>query len=98
MDGDMETPPTLGTATAINFQPTGDGRAAITADFVLSANEVDPVLRVLRTNGFGVTPLHKLVLNAEPRWFFMHFWANADAANPAGGLRAALHRTTSKRS
>src|SRR3546814_7703506 len=51
MDGDMETPPTMGTATAINFQPTGDGRAAITGDFVLVANEVDPVLRVLRTNG-----------------------------------------------
>src|SRR3546814_9610261 len=38
MDGDMETPPTMGTATAINFQPTGDGRAAITGDFVLVAN------------------------------------------------------------
>src|SRR3546814_13977017 len=55
MDGDMETPPTMGTATALNFQPTGDGRAAITGDFVLVANEVDPVLRGLRTHGIEVT-------------------------------------------
>src|SRR3546814_4391865 len=79
MDGDMETPPTMGTATAINFQPTGDGRAAITGDFVLVANEVDPVLRVLRTNGIEVTALHNHMLNDEPRLFFMHFWANDDA-------------------
>ena len=98
MDGDMETPPTMGTATAINFQPTGDGRAAITGDFVLVANEVDPVLRVLRTNGIEVTALHNHMLNDEPRLFFMHFWANDDAAKLARGLRAALDRMNNQRS
>ena len=94
----METPPTMGTATAINFQPTGDGRAAITGDFVLVANEVDPVLRVLRTNGIEVTALHNHMLNDEPRLFFMHFWANDDAAKLARGLRAALDRMNNQRS
>ena len=41
-------PPSLGTATAINFQPTGAGSAAITGDFVMIASEVDPVMRALR--------------------------------------------------
>ena len=77
---------------------TGDGRAAITGDFVLVANEVDPVLRVLRTNGIEVTALHNHMLNDEPRLFFMHFWANDDAAKLARGLRAALDRMNNQRS
>ena len=98
MDGGMETPPTMGTATAINFQPTGGGRAAITGDFVLIASEVDPVLHALRTNGIEVTALHNHMLNDEPRLFFMHFWANDDAAKLARGLRAALDRMNNQAS
>ncbi|MGE5113142.1 MAG: DUF1259 domain-containing protein, partial [Acidobacteriaceae bacterium] len=47
----MEIPPSMGTATSINFQPTGNGKAAITGDFVLLGKEVNPVLRALRQNG-----------------------------------------------
>ena len=47
-DRGMEIPPSMGTATAINFQPTGGGKAAISGDFVLLANEVNPVIRALR--------------------------------------------------
>jgi hypothetical protein len=80
----------MGTAIAINFQPTGGGNAAITGDFVLLASEVNPVLRALRDNGIEVTALHNHMLNDQPRLFFMHFWANADALGLARGLRAAL--------
>ena len=90
MDGGMVTPQSMGTATAINFQPTGGGKAAITGDFVLIASEVDPVLRALRENGIEVTALHNHMLNDEPRLFFLHFWANDDAAKLARGLRSAL--------
>jgi hypothetical protein len=89
----MEIPPSMGTATAINFQPTGGGKAAITGDFVLTANEVNPVIRTLRSNGIVVTSLHNHMLNEEPRLFFMHFWANDDAEKLARGLRAALDKT-----
>lgn len=92
-DGGMPAPASMGTATAINFQPTGSGRAAITGDFVLTAAEVDPVLRALRTNGIEVTALHNHMLDDQPRLFFMHFWANDDAAKLARGLRAALDKT-----
>jgi hypothetical protein len=90
MDGGMVTPQSMGTATAINFQPTGGGKAAITGDFVLIASEVDPVLRALRANGIEVTALHNHMLNDDPRLFFLHFWANDDAAKLARGLRSAL--------
>jgi hypothetical protein len=42
-DGGMDVPPPMGSANAINFQPTGGGKAAITGDFVLIAKEVNPV-------------------------------------------------------
>jgi hypothetical protein len=90
-----EIPPSLGVATAINFQPTGGGKAAITGDFVMVGSEVNPVIKALRDNGIEVTSLHSHMLMEEPRLFFMHFWANDDAVKLARGLRAALDRTNS---
>jgi hypothetical protein len=88
----------MGVATAINFQPTGSGRAAITGDFVLTAEEVNPVIRVLRANGIEVTAIHSHMLTEQPRLIFMHFWANGDAIKLARGLRAALYKTASTKS
>jgi len=96
-DGGIETPAVMGLATAINFQPTSGGKAAITGDFVLIASEVNPVIRAMRKNGIEVTSLHNHLLNDEPRLFFMHFWANDDALKLASALRAALDLTTSRR-
>ena len=86
----MTIPAAMGSAEAINFQPTGKGSAAITGDFVLIASEVNPVLRALRENGIEVTALHNHMLDDEPRLFFMHFWANAPLPKLLTGLRAAL--------
>jgi hypothetical protein len=95
-DDSMEVPASMGVATAINFQPTGGGKAAITGDFVMIASEVDPVIRALREHGIEVTSLHNHLLTEEPRLYFMHFWANDDAVTLARGLRAALDRTNSR--
>jgi len=89
-DNGMDIPPPMGSANAINFQPTGGGRAAITGDFVLIAKEVNPVLRALRDHGIEVTGLHNHMLDDQPRLFFMHFWAIDDAKKLAEGLKAAL--------
>jgi len=94
-DSGMDVPPSMGVATAINFQPTGNGKAAITGDFVLLGSEVNPVIRALRENGIAVTAIHSHMLMEEPRLFFMHFWANDDAVKLAKGLRAALDKTNS---
>jgi hypothetical protein len=94
--GGLEVPPSMGLATAINFQPTGNGKAAITGDFVLLGSEVNQVIRALGENGISVTSLHSHLLDEEPRLFFMHFWANADALTLARGLKAALDRTNSR--
>ena len=94
-DSGMAVPSSMGVATALNFQPTGNGKAAITGDFVLLGTEVNPVIKALRQNGIAVTALHSHMLMEEPRLFFMHFWANDDAVKLAKGLRAALDNTNS---
>jgi biotin operon repressor len=96
-DSGMEVPEAMGSAIAINFQPTGSGKAAITGDFVLTADEVNPVIRALRANGIEVTALHNHMLADEPRLFFMHFWANDDAEKLAKGLKAALDQVKTRK-
>ena len=91
----MVVPNSMGVATALNFQPTGGGKAAIAGDFVLLGKEVNPVIKALRENGIAVTALHSHMLEEQPRLFFMHFWANDDAVKLAKGLRAALDQTNS---
>ncbi len=96
MEGGHEIPPSMGVATAINFQPIGGGRAAATGDFVMRAEEVNRVVRALQANGITPTALHSHMMEESPRLFFMHFWARADATTLARGLRAALDQTASK--
>jgi len=94
----LAPPGPMGVATAINFQPTGGGKAAITGDFVLSGDEVNPVIKALRSNGIEVTAVHSHMLDEQPRLFFLHFWANDDAMKLAKGLRAALDKTARAKS
>ena len=85
-------PPAMGSAIAINFQPLGGGKAAITGDFVLIGTEVEPALKALADNGIEVTALHSHMVDETPRLYFMHFWGNDDAQKLAKGLRAAVDR------
>jgi Domain of Unknown Function (DUF1259) len=91
----MDTPPSMGAGTAINFQPTGKGRAAIAGDFAMTGKEVGPVIKVLQDNGVQAVALHSHALDDVPRLFYMHFWANDDAVKLAKILRSALDETNS---
>ncbi|MGI8851692.1 MAG: DUF1259 domain-containing protein [Methyloceanibacter sp.] len=94
----MSVPPAMGTAMVINFQPTGGGKAAITGDFVVTAQELNPLIRALRGHGIEVTAIHSHMLDEQPRLFFVHFWANDYAVKLATGLRSALEKTAIARS
>jgi hypothetical protein len=91
----MEMPPAMGMATGINFQMDGN-MAAITGDFVLLANEVNPVINTLAANGITVTAVHNHMLYDEPRLFMLHFWKVGDPGNLASALKTALDKTNSK--
>lgn len=93
MENGMPVNAALGGANAINFQPTGGGKAAITGDFLATAAEVNPLIRALRTGNIEVTAIHSHMLDEEPRVFFVHFWANDDAVKLAHNIRIALDTT-----
>lgn len=95
--GGMAIPNPMGMATAINFQPAGEGKVAATGDFVLSAGEVEPVIAELTKAGIEVTALHNHMLNEQPRTFFMHFWGVGTPDEVVGGLKKALDRTASQK-
>jgi Domain of Unknown Function (DUF1259) len=85
----MEIPAGAGMATALNFQAV-EARVATTGDFVLIAEEVNPVIRELQAHGIQVTALHSHMLRESPRLFFVHFWGIAEPARILEGLKAAL--------
>jgi hypothetical protein len=95
MESGMEMPPAIGMATGINFQMNGND-AGTTGDFVLLADEVNPVVKALTENGIAVTAIHNHMLYDDPRLFMMHFWAVGDPGKLATGLKAALDKTNSK--
>jgi len=92
MDNEMEFRRAMGIAQAINFQPTGGGKAAITGDFALLASEVNPVIKALRDNGIEVTACTVTCSSRRRTCSLLHFWANDDAQKLARGLRAALRQ------
>jgi hypothetical protein len=94
--GGTTIPPAAGVAETINFQATDSGQVATTGDFVLIAEEVNPVLSELRSHNIAVTALHSHMLTEQPRLFFMHFWAAGDAQSVAGGIKAALGKVAVK--
>jgi Domain of Unknown Function (DUF1259) len=83
-------PPSMGMATAINFQSAGSGKVAATGDFVMVADEVNTVARTLREHDIEIAALHNHMLHGSPELYFMHFWAVGDAGKIASGLKAAL--------
>ena len=93
MESGMQVNTPLGGANAINFQPTGNGKAAITGDFLVTGNEVNPLIRALRAGDIEVTAIHSHMLDEQPRMFFIHFWANDEAVKLARGIRTALETT-----
>lgn len=95
-EGGMTIPPAAGMAIAINFQAAEEGSVATTGDFVLTADEVNPVLAELQAHHIAVTALHSHMLREQPRLFFMHFWAVGSPDSVGGGIAAALKHAATK--
>ncbi|WP_149194428.1 DUF1259 domain-containing protein [Luteimonas suaedae] len=67
-----------------------DALAAIDGDFIMTADEVQPVLRALRKAGLHVVALHNHMTGEQPAFYFTHFWGKGPAAELARGFRSAL--------
>lgn len=92
----MTVAPSEGVAESINFQEAGGGNVATTGDFVLTAEEVNPVISALEEHHVSVTALHSHMLTEQPRLFFMHFWAVGSPESVAAGVKAALSHVSTK--
>jgi uncharacterized protein DUF1259 len=95
-EGGMTLTAPQGVAEAINFQETTSGQVATTGDFVLKAEEVNPVISALEEHNIQVTALHSHMLTEQPRLFFIHFWAAGNTESVAQGIKAALSRIAVK--
>lgn len=67
-----------------------DDLAAMDGDFIMRADEVQPVLRALRKAGIHIVALHNHMIGTQPEFYFTHFWGKGKAADLARGFRAAL--------
>ncbi len=94
-DGEMEVPASMGMGESINVETSGN-HVATTGDFVLVADEVNPVIRELESHGIEVTALHSHMLRETPRLFFMHFWGVGTPEKVGEGLKAALAKVSTK--
>ena len=92
----MTIAPAAGVAEAINFQAAGSANVATTGDFVLTAEEVNPVISELQAHKISVTALHSHMLSEQPRLFFMHFWAVGSPDSVGAGIAAALKKISTK--
>ncbi|MFI1539311.1 DUF1259 domain-containing protein [Streptomyces anandii] len=92
-DGHVILPPGLGSTSSVNYQSLGGGRAALSGDLVMTADEVQPVLAALRQGGIELVELHHHNLADQPRLFFVHYWAVGDAVQLSQSLRRAMDTT-----
>jgi hypothetical protein len=67
-----------------------DDLAAVDGDFIMTAAEVQPVLRALRKSGIHIVALHNHMIGEQPAFYFTHFWGKGKSADLAQGLKSAL--------
>jgi hypothetical protein len=67
-----------------------DALAAVDGDFIMTAAEVQPVLRALRKAGIHIVALHNHMAGEQPAYYFAHFWGKGSAEQLARGLHSAL--------
>lgn len=67
-----------------------DAAATVDGDFLMTAKEVQPVLRALRAGGLHIVALHSHMVGEQPTAYFTHYWGKGTAASLATAIRAAL--------
>jgi Domain of Unknown Function (DUF1259) len=67
-----------------------DDFAVVDGDFIMTAKEVQPVLRALRQSRIHVVALHNHMIGEKPSFFFLHFWGKGSIEQLARGIQGAL--------
>ncbi|WP_232468523.1 DUF1259 domain-containing protein [Croceicoccus marinus] len=78
----------MGLTTWAAFSGTDD-LAAVDGDFIMTEDEVQPVLRALRQKGIHIVALHNHMIGGEPMFYFLHYWGVGPAKELAAAIAAA---------
>jgi len=79
----------MGLNTWAAFIGTADD-SVIAGDVAMLENELTPVLKTLRKNGFDVVAIHHHMTDEHPLVIFLHYWARGNAEKLATGFKATL--------
>ena len=89
MEETMKIGGSMGLTTWAAFSGN-DELAAVDGDFIMTAEEVQPVLRALRKGNLHVVALHNHMVGEQPAFYFAHFWGKGPSADLATSLKSAL--------
>jgi hypothetical protein len=67
-----------------------DKRAVVDGDFAMLEEEVQGVLKALRTGGINVVAIHNHMIGESPRYVFLHYWGIGPVRDLATTLKKAL--------
>lgn len=71
-----------------------DDKAVCDGDFVMTEQELQPVLKALRGAGINIVAIHNHMTMEQPRAMFLHFWGVGSTTDLSKGLKAALDAQT----
>jgi hypothetical protein len=86
---DVKVAGSMGLTTWAAFSGSDD-LAAVDGDFIMTATEVQPILRALRKSGIHIVALHNHMVGEKPAYYFTHFWGKGPARELASGVKSAL--------
>jgi hypothetical protein len=81
---------TMGVNTWAAFAGTPDD-ALVVGDFVMLENELQKVLKTLRSNGINIVAIHQHMTGENPRMMFLHYYGRGKALALAQAVKSALN-------
>lgn len=79
----------MGVNTWVAFAGTDD-QAVVAGDFAVVADELQPVLKSLRSSKINIVAIHQHMAAEQPRYLFLHYWGKGKAKDLAAGVKKAL--------
>ena len=79
----------MGVNTWAAFAGT-DQQAIVDGDFAMYEDELQGVLKSLRSGGINIVAIHNHMTHENPRVVFLHYWGVGPAQELARGVKAAL--------
>jgi hypothetical protein len=67
-----------------------DAQASVDGDFAMTVDELQGVLKSLRTSGIHIVAIHNYMTHEEPQYVFLHYWGKGRTTDLAMAIKAAV--------